>query len=100
EFLKPPSKRDANYPLPPAPLPDTPEIRRDMGAFKVSAWDLDQGVGAVLNALQESGLADNTLVICTTDHGIAFPCMKANLTDHGIGVMLMMRGPGGFAGGK
>jgi arylsulfatase A-like enzyme len=26
--------------------------------------------------------------------------MKCNLTDHGIGVMLLMRGPGGFAGGK
>jgi arylsulfatase A-like enzyme len=26
--------------------------------------------------------------------------MKGNLTDHGIGVMLIMRGPGGFSGGK
>ena len=26
--------------------------------------------------------------------------MKGNLTDHGIGVMLIMRGPGGFRGGK
>jgi arylsulfatase A-like enzyme len=26
--------------------------------------------------------------------------MKCNLTDHGIGVMLIMRGPGGFAGGR
>jgi N-sulfoglucosamine sulfohydrolase len=39
-------------------------------------------------------------VICTTDHGIAFPGMKCNLTDHGIGVMLIMRGPMGFAGGR
>src|SRR6059058_2532903 len=71
-----------------------------MGAFKASAWDLDQGVGAVLEALEANGLAGNTLVICTTDHGIAFPRMKGNLTDHGIGVMLIMRGPGGFTGGK
>ena len=71
-----------------------------MGAFKVSAWDLDQGIGAVLEALEANGLAGNTLVICTTDHGIAFPRMKGNLTDHGIGVMLIMRGPGGFTGGK
>jgi N-sulfoglucosamine sulfohydrolase len=100
EFLKPPSKRDANYSRPPAPLPDTPETRRDMGAFKASAWDLDWGIGTVLEALQASGLAERTLVICTTDHGIAFPRMKGNLTDHGIGVMLIMRGPGGFTGGK
>jgi arylsulfatase A-like enzyme len=26
--------------------------------------------------------------------------MKCNLTDHGIGVMLVMRGPGGYTGGK
>jgi N-sulfoglucosamine sulfohydrolase len=50
--------------------------------------------------LDANDLADNTLVICTTDHGIAFPGMKCNLTDHGIGVMLIMRGPGGFEGGK
>ena len=26
--------------------------------------------------------------------------MKCNLTDHGIGVMLIIRGPGGFTGGQ
>lgn len=100
EFLKPSLDRDAKYALPPAPLPDTPETRRDMGPFKASAWDLDQGIGSVLDALDANGLSENTLVICTTDHGIAFPRMKGNLTDHGIGVMLIMRGPGGSTGGK
>ncbi len=100
EFLKPSTPRDAKYSLPPAPLPDTPQTRLDMGAFKASAWELDQGMGAVLDALDTQGLSENTLVICTTDHGIAFPRMKGNLTDHGIGVMLIMRGPGGFTGGK
>ena len=100
EFLKLGSLRDAHYSLPPAPLPDTPQTRLDMGAFKASAGVLDQGIGAVLEALDAKGLTENTLVICTTDHGIAFPRMKCNLTDHGIGVMLIMRGPGGFLGGK
>lgn len=71
-----------------------------MGAFKASAWELDQGIGVVLRALDDAGLAERTLVLCTTDHGIAFPRMKGNLTDHGIGVMLILRGPGGFRGGK
>jgi arylsulfatase A-like enzyme len=71
-----------------------------MAAFKASARILDAGIGAALEALDTNGLAENTLVICTTDHGIAFPAMKCNLTDHGIGVMLIMRGPGGFEGGQ
>jgi len=71
-----------------------------MACYQASARILDEGMGAVLDALDAAGLADDTLVICTTDHGIAFPGMKCNLTDHGVGVMLIMRGPGGFAGGR
>jgi arylsulfatase A-like enzyme len=61
---------------------------------------MDNGVGEVLRALEAAGIAENTLVISTTDHGIAFPGMKCNLTDHGMGIMLMLRGPGGLRGGK
>jgi arylsulfatase A-like enzyme len=89
-----------DYCLPPTPLPDTPETREDMACYKASARELDKKMGLVLDALDRNGLIENTLVICTTDHGIAFPGMKCNLTDHGIGVMLIMRGPGGFGGGK
>jgi N-sulfoglucosamine sulfohydrolase len=91
---------DARYCLPPAPLPDTPETREDMARYKASARRLDEKVGAVLDALERNGLAENTLVVCTTDHGIAFPRMKCNLHDSGTGTMLIVRGPGGFAGGK
>ena len=100
EFFEPESVRDALYSLPPANLPDTPEVRRDMAAFKASARSLDQGVGAVLEALDQNGLGDDTLVILTTDHGLAFPGAKATLFDRGLGVMLILRGPGGFHGGK
>jgi arylsulfatase A-like enzyme len=57
-------------------------------------------MGLILQALEEQELREKTLVICTTDHGIAFPRMKCNLHDSGTGVFLMMRGPGGFEGGK
>lgn len=89
----------ADYCLPPAPLPDAPAVRADMAAFKASARELDLGVGEVLAALDASGLRDNTLVLCTTDHGIAFPWMKCNLTDHGMGVMMILRAPGVLPGG-
>ncbi len=84
---------EARYVLPPAPLPDSPRVREDFAGFVASAKLLDDGIGTVLDALDKAGLADSTIVILTTDHGIAFPDMKCNLTDHGIGVMLMLRGP-------
>jgi arylsulfatase A-like enzyme len=99
EFFEP-LKNDPHYVRPPANLPDLPETRRDMASFIASARSLDRGVGAVLDALERYGLASHTLVICTTDHGMAFPGAKATMTDRGIGVFLIMRGPGGFVGGK
>jgi arylsulfatase A-like enzyme len=100
EFAPPGPNEDERFTKPPAPVPDTPATRRDMAAFMASARLLDQGMGDILTALESSGLASNTLVICTTDHGVPFPAMKCNLTAHGTGVYLMMRGPGGFSGGK
>jgi arylsulfatase A-like enzyme len=100
EFPEPGQAEDARYCRPAPTVPDTPETRRDMAAFRASARIMDEAAGRVLAALEQSGLAEDTLVIYTTDHGIAFPAMKCNLTDHGTGVALIMRGPGGFTGGK
>ena len=88
------------YMEPPQPIPDVAASRRDMADFHESVKTLDWGVGEVLGALEAAGLAENTLVISTTDHGIAWPTMKCNLYDGGMGVHLIMRGPGGFKGGK
>jgi arylsulfatase A-like enzyme len=92
-FPEPDPDIDPAFCSPPAPLPDAPEIRRDMAAFKTTARQLDFKIGTVLAALARNGYDRNTLVIATTDHGIAFPLMKCNLTDHGTGVMLILRGP-------
>ncbi len=88
------------YIQPPQPVPDVSASRGDMADFHESVKTLDWGVGEVLGALEAAGLAENTLVISTTDHGIAWPTMKCNLYDGGMGVHLIMRGPGGFKGGK
>jgi arylsulfatase A-like enzyme len=100
DFFAPTSVRDTLYSLPPANLPDVVATRKDFAAFKTSARSLDQGIGAVLHALHDFGLVENTLVLCTTDHGVAFPGAKATLFDRGIGVMMLMRGPSGCSGGK
>jgi arylsulfatase A-like enzyme len=99
-FPAPGPRDDARYTAPMRPLPDTPETRADAAGFHAGARALDSGVGAVLDALDAAGLAERTLVICTTDHGPAFPGMKSNLTDGGTGVMLIARGPGEWRGGK
>jgi N-sulfoglucosamine sulfohydrolase len=90
----------SSYLQPPAPLPDTPSVRRDLAGYIASVRTMDTSCGIVLDALAAGGLAKNTLVIATTDHGIAFPGMKCTLTDHGLGVYLILRGPGGFSGGR
>jgi N-sulfoglucosamine sulfohydrolase len=99
-WFEPTSMRDSLYSLPPPNLPDTPLVREDVAAFKASARSLDQGVGRVLNALHAAGMVDNTLIMFTTDHGLAFPGAKGSLYDRGTGVMLVLRGPGGFLGGR
>jgi arylsulfatase A-like enzyme len=100
DYFEPTSVRDMLYSLPPANLPDSPVTRRDMASFKQSARALDHGVGAVLSVLDEMDLSDDTIVIFTTDHGIPFPGAKATLSDRGLGVLLIVRGPGGFHGGR
>ena len=61
---------------------------------------MDAAFARVLRALDDAGLADDTLVLCFTDHGLQFPRNMCNLTDQGIGVFLVARGPGGFRGGR
>jgi len=92
---------DDRYCRPPEPVPDTPKTRSDMANFAVAMQVLDRKFGHVLDALKRSGQEENTLVIITTDHGIAWPHGKGNLTDMGTGVMLMVRGPGeALSGGR
>lgn len=91
---------DSRYCRPPDPLPDTPETRADMADYSVSAQRLDSKIGLVLDALERNNLRSSTVVIYTTDHGLPFPAMKCSLTDAGMGVALIMSGPGGFTGGR
>jgi arylsulfatase A-like enzyme len=89
-----------NYIRPPAPLPDLPAIREDMADYHYSVSVADECIGLVTDAIRRSGREGDSLVIITTDHGIAFPKMKCHLTDHGIGVTLMMNYPGNPLAGK
>ena len=81
-------------------LPDHPDIQRDINNLNYDTETVDSAYGRVLDTIDECGLHDSTLVIYTTDHGIAFPGAKSTLFDPGIETALIIRGPCGFEGGK
>lgn len=81
-------------------LPPYPGADEEMASFQGEIRAVDQGVGRVLQALEDSGQAERTWVIFTSDHGVAIPRAKGTLYDPGIEVPLIMRWPaGGLAGG-
>lgn len=84
----------------PAPLPDNAQTRQDFAGFVTSARRADACIGAVLDEIDRQNLWDETVVLYTTDHGIAFPWMKCNLYDEGIGTALMMAYPGNRSAGQ
>jgi arylsulfatase A-like enzyme len=63
---------------------------------------LDAQIGRILAALNETGQAESTLVIFTSDHGLALGSHglvgKQNMYEHTINVPLVIAGPGIPAG--
>ena len=75
-------------------LPDQPEVRRDLADYYEAVSRLDAGVGKVLDALEASGRADDTLVLFLSDNGMPFPGAKTTLYDAGVRLPLIVRRPG------
>ena len=73
---------------------DTPETREAYSAYLAEVTYLDGQVGRVLSALERAGIADNTLVIFTSEQGDAFPFAKWTLYDRGIRTAVLARWPG------
>jgi len=80
-------------------LSDKPEVRAELADFYSATARLDFGVGAVLKALDDSKLADSTLVIFLSDNGIPFPGAKTTLYDSGVRLPLIVHAPTGRAKG-
>ena len=77
----------------PAYLPDTPPVRQSIAQHYDNIHYMDTQVGRILAALEADGLADNTIVIWTTDHGDGFPRAKRAVYDSGTRVPLIIRFP-------
>lgn len=92
-------RRPANAEHVPKYLPNNEASREEMAGFHAAVETMDAAVGRILAAIDSRGLRDQTWVIFTTDHGIAFPGAKSTLSDAGLEVALVMRWPAGFPGG-
>lgn len=91
---------EKEYVLPPYPVPDTAENREDHARYMMSAAWFDKCFKVIIDAIKENNLFEDTLIIFTTDHGVAVPFSKCTLYDSGIGVSLLMRMPGALANGS
>lgn len=82
-----------------APWPRTPEVvRQHLADYYASIEFLDAQVGRILDALEASGQAEKTLVVFTSDHGLAIGSHglfgKQNLYDDSMHSPLVFAGPG------
>jgi arylsulfatase A-like enzyme len=81
------------------PLPRTAlEVKGEIAAYYALISHMDEQVGRMMEALRATAQDQNTIVIFTSDHGLAMGSHglmgKQNMYDHTIGVPLVMAGPG------
>ncbi len=82
-----------------APWPRTSEVISDqLCEYYGLVTHLDEQVGRVLEALEDNGLAKDTIVIYTADHGLAMGSHgllgKQNIYEQSMSCPLILRGPG------
>lgn len=84
----------------PAFLPDDAIIRGDLLDYAVEIEWFDYHLQQMLEYLKQKGELENTIVIVTSDNGMAFPRAKANGYEYGIHVPFAVRFPKMFPGGR
>jgi len=97
---KPGSGKKLEDAVVPSFLPDVPEVRNDLLDYYTEIDQFDRETGRVLDALERSGKAANTLVFVTSDNGMPFPRSKTNLYDYGVRMPLAVRWPARVKGGR
>lgn len=82
-----------------APWPRTPEIvRQHLADYHAYIRFMDDQIGRILEALKASGQYDNTIIVFSSDHGLAIGSHglfgKQNLYDHSMHAPLIIGGAG------
>ena len=88
-----------------APFPRTEHaIRVHRREYYALVTHLDAQIGRILDTLREQGLADKTVIILTSDHGLAVGrhglMGKQSMYQHSVRVPFLIAGPGIPAGGS
>ena len=81
------------------PIPrDSDAIKKDIALYYGMVSEMDAQVGRILEALEKSGLKENTLIVFAGDNGLAVGqhglLGKQNLYEHSIRVPMIISGPG------
>ena len=81
-----------------APFPRTEEIiQKEISDYYAMITATDAQIGRILEALEESGEADNTIIVFSGDNGLALGqhglLGKQNVYEHSVGVPLIFCGP-------
>ncbi|XMO85896.1 sulfatase [Algibacter sp. AS12] len=74
-------------------LPDTKQSREEIAQYYESISRIDQGFGKLMNMLQETGKAENTIVFYISDNGMAFPGAKTTVHEPGIKLPCIIKDP-------
>jgi arylsulfatase A-like enzyme len=82
-----------------APWPRTPEVIQDqLAEYYALITHLDEQIGRIFQALEESGELENTIIIFAADNGLALGSHgligKQSVYEHSVGVPLLFAGPG------
>lgn len=72
---------------------DTEVTRKELAEYYQAISRLDQGVGKLLDALEETGHAEDTMVMFLSDNGPPWPGAKTNLYQPGMNLPLIVRNP-------
>ena len=75
-------------------LPDVTSVRKEWARYQdlVALMD-DQYIGPILNHLQKTGVAGDTIVFFFSDHGAPFPRAKQWITEAGTRIPLLIHFP-------